>query len=136
MKDSSRKSKFLSTFLLVAIVLTGLASTGVRPAHAVPVYVVNLDATSSSLIDVTVENSASDLHTFRIGAIINASSVNPVLNVQGFQFTINYNATAFVPQGDPDPAATPNNPSGLYVDGAANTVFFGANTNLVSPSGT
>jgi PKD repeat protein len=135
MKDSSRKSKFLATFLLVAIVLTGLASAGLRPAHAAPVYAVNLDATSSSLIDIGVETSAADTHTFRVGAVINATSTSPLLNVQGFQFTINYNATAFVPQGDPDPAATPGNPSGLYVDGAANTVLFGANPNIVNNAG-
>src|SRR2546427_9961976 len=136
MKDSSRKSKFLATFLLVAIVLTGLASTGLRPAHAAPVYAVNLDATSSNLTDFTVETSAADVRSFRVGAVINATSANPLLNVQGWQFTISYNASVFVPQADPDPAAIPGNPSGLYVDGAANTVLFGANPNLVSSAGT
>ncbi len=135
MKGSSRKSKFLATLLLAAIILTGLTSSGVRPAHAAPVYVVNLDATSSSLIDMIVETTATDTHTFRVGAVINATSTNPILNVQGFEFTISYNANAFVPQGDPDPTATPGNPSGLYVDGAANTVFFGANPNIVSNAG-
>jgi PKD repeat protein len=135
MKYSSRKNKFLATFLLVALVLTGLASSGVRPAHAASVYLVNLDANSASLTDFTVETSATDAHTFRVGAVINATSANPLLNVQGFEFTISYNASAFVPQGDPDPAATPGNPSGLYVDGAANTVLFGANPNLVNNAG-
>src|SRR5205809_4396115 len=53
---------------------------------------------------------------------------NPVPNVFGFQFVINYNASAFVAQGDPDPSATPSNPLGLCVDGAASTVNFGAQT--------
>jgi hypothetical protein len=125
-------------FILIALsilVVAGMATSNVRPVHAAPVYAVNLDANSSSLTDFTVEASASDVHTFRVGAVINASSANPLLNVQGWQFQIDYNASAFVPRADPDPAATPGNPSGLYVDGAANTVLFGANPNIVNNAG-
>ena len=82
---------------------------------------VNLDASSISQTDVIVLPSASEPKSFRVGAVVNASSTNSVANVYGWQFTINYNATAFVPQGDPDPA-------GSYPDGAANSVLFGAQT--------
>src|SRR5256712_11468538 len=112
-----------------------MAMSNVRPVHAAAGYVVNLDASSTSLTDFLVAPSATDVKTFRVGAVVNTTSANPLLNVQGWQFEIDYNATAFVPQADPDPSATPGNPSGLYVDGAANTVLFGANPNIVNNQG-
>ena len=121
MKPSSEMSKLLSTFLLLAVLLTGLTSTGVRPAHAAAVHVVDLDAASLTQTDVLVTSSASDAKSFRVGAVVNASASNPISNLDGWQFTINYNATAFIPQGDPSAAST-------YPDGSANGVLFGAQT--------
>jgi hypothetical protein len=125
--------------LLVAIaflVLAGLSNVYVRPAHAAPVFVVNLDANSIGQTKIIVTPAATQTHSFRVGAIVNASaSPNNILNVQGFQFTIHYNATAFAPQGDPNPAAVPGNTGALYVDGATNTVLFGANPNIVNGAG-
>src|SRR3989442_1362263 len=82
---------------LALILLAGLSIGSIRPAHAAPVYLVNLDAASISQTDFTIAPTASDLRGFRVGAIINATSANPLLNIQGFQFTIHYNATAFAP---------------------------------------
>src|SRR3989441_693172 len=105
-----------------------MAMSNVRPVHAAAGYVVNLDASSTSLTDFLVAPSATDVKTFRVGAVINTTSANPLLNVLGWQFEIDYNATAFVPQADP-------NPIGLYPDGADNTVLFGANPNIVNNAG-
>src|SRR3989441_6639965 len=121
---------------LALILLAGLSIGSIRPAHAAPVYLVNLDANSISQTDLLLQTTFTPTHGFRVGAIINASSLNPLLNIQGFQFTIHYNATAFAPQGDPSPAAVPGNPGFSYVDGATNTVLFGANLNLVSATAT
>src|SRR5436309_2390769 len=94
---------------------------GILPAHALS-QGVSLDANSISQTDVLLQTTFSRPTSFRIGAIVtNASSTNQINNVYGWQFTINYNASAFVPQGDPSAAS-------LYPDGAANTVLFGAQT--------
>src|SRR5256712_11596387 len=125
-------------FLLVTIallVLAGLSTVYVRPAYALPVYLVNFDANSINQTDLLLQTTFSPTHGFRVGALVNASSANPLLNVQGFQFTVHYNATAFAPQGDPNSAAVPGNPAALYVDGATNTVLFGANPNIVNNAG-
>ncbi len=107
-------------FVLIGLTLAGAFLGAVTPVRANPGWVVSLDANSTSQTDVTVTSSASQSKSFRVGAVINASSTSP-LSVFGWQFTVYYNATAFVPQGDPDPAS-------LYPDGAANTVLFGAQT--------
>src|SRR3989475_8848004 len=120
---------------LALILLAGISIGAVRPAHAAPVYLVNLDANSISSTDLVLQTTFLPAHSFRVGAIVNASSANPLLNVQGWQFTIHYNASAFVPQGDPNPLATPGNLGALYVDGATNTVLFGANLNLKNSAG-
>src|SRR3989454_81445 len=125
-------------FLLVTIaflVLAGLSTVYVRPAYAAPVYLVNLDANSISQTDLLLQTTFGPTHGFRVGALVNATSANPLLNVQGFQFTVHYNATAFAPQGDPNAGAVPGNPLALYVDGATNTVLFGANPNIVNNAG-
>jgi PKD repeat protein len=116
----SHEIRLLPIFLLM-LAMMGLSLSGLRPVYAAPVHVVSLDANSSSATDATVETSANDAHTFRIGAIVNATPANPLLNVFGFQFSINYNATAFVAQGDPSSTS-------VYPDGAGNTVDFGAQT--------
>src|SRR2546427_706818 len=125
-------------FLLVTIaflVLAGLSTVYVRPAYAAPVYLVNLDANSISQTDLALQPTFGPTHGFRVGALVNATSANPLLNVQGFQFTVHYNATAFAPQGDPNAGAVPGNTAALYVDGATNTVLFGANPNIVNNAG-
>jgi len=82
---------------------------------------VNLDASNTGQTDAIVSRSATQPKSFRVGAVVNASNTNQVSNVYGWQFEIDYNATAFAPQGDPDPFSS-------YPDGAANTVLFGAQT--------
>src|SRR5947199_641830 len=94
---------------------------GILPVHALS-QGVSLDANSISQTDVLLQTTFSRPTSFRIGAIVtNASSTNQINNVYGWQFTLNYNSTAFVPQGDPSAAS-------LYPDGAVNTVLFGAQT--------
>src|SRR2546425_8628753 len=129
---TSKKPLLLALSL---ILLAGLSIGAIRPAHAAPVFVVNLDAASTSQTDLVLNPTAIQTHGFRVGAILNATTTNPLLNVQGWQFTIHYNATAFVPQGDPNPTAIPGNLGALYVDGATNTVLFGANLNLKNSAG-
>src|SRR2546426_8476818 len=120
---------------LSLILLAGLSIGAIRPAHAAPVFVVNLDANSISQTDFTIATTAAQTHGFRVGAVLNTTAAIPLLNVQGWQFTIHYNATAFAPQGDPSAQAVPGNPGVLYVDGATNTVLFGANANLKNSAG-
>src|SRR2546428_6350307 len=72
-------------FLLVTIallVLAGLSTVYVRPAYALPVYLVNLDANSINQTDLLLQTTFSPTHGFRVGALVNASSANPLLNVQ------------------------------------------------------
>src|SRR6266571_1789239 len=106
--------------VLAVLLLAGLfATSNVQRAHALS-QGVSLDAASTSQTDVVRAATASNAHGFRIGAIVtNASATNPISTVYGWQFTIGYNASAFIPQGDP-------NAGGLYPDGAFNTVLFGA----------
>jgi len=87
---------------------------------------VSLDAASTSQTDVVVQPSATDVQSFRVGAVVNATSANPITNLYGWQFSISYNASMFVPQGDPNALATSGNSLGLYPDGAISTVLFGS----------
>ena len=93
---------------------------------------VSLDAASASQTDILVQPSAIDTQSFRVGAVINATSANPITNLYGWQFSISYNASMFVPQGDPNPLATAGNSLGLYPDGAINTILFGGQTSAGS----
>ncbi len=106
---------------LSILVVAGAALSNLRTVAAVSVVGVNLDANSTSQTDIINSTDPSPAKSFRIGAIINTTTSGPISNIYGWQFTINYNASAFVPQGDPDPSST-------YPDGAANTVLFGAQT--------
>jgi len=115
------RARSLSVLVLLVVLLTGTISTGVPPARAASFLTVSLDSSSTSQTDVVISPSSTAVKSFRVGAIINASSTGPLNSVYGWQFTINYNSTAFVPQGDPSAAS-------LYPDGAVNTVLFGAQT--------
>ncbi len=126
--------------LVVGTVAVNVTGTSVSFQHWILVtflfkVLVNLDGNSIGPTDIVVSASASQAKSFRVGAVVNASSTNSISNVFGWQFEIDYNATAFIPQGDPSPAASPGNPGFLYVDGATNTVLFGANLNLVNAAG-
>src|SRR6266540_3057521 len=108
--------------VLAVLLLAGLfATSNVQRVHALS-QGVSLDANSINQTDVLLQATFSRATSFRVGAIVtNASTANPISSVYGWQFTINYNASAFIPQGDPSAAS-------LYPDGAANTVNFGAQT--------
>ena len=77
-----------------------------------PVYQVSLDADSVSQTDLNIVLSASQVSSFRIGAIVNSSGANPLTDVAGWQFGITYNASAFIPQGEPG-SALPIAPTAL-----------------------
>ncbi len=113
------KAKPLLLLALSLLTIAGIALSNLRPVAAAPVWTVSLDANSTSQTDVINSSDPSPVKSFRIGAIVNATTASPISNVYGWQFTINYNATAFVPQGDPSVAS-------LYPDGTAATVLFGA----------
>ena len=115
------RARYLSVLMILVVLLAGMISTAVPPARAASFLTVSLDSSSTSQTDVVISPSSTAVKSFRIGAIINASSTGPLNSVYGWQFTINYNSTAFVPQGDPSAAS-------LYPDGAVNTVLFGAQT--------
>ncbi len=113
--------------LIALILVAGLLTGGIRPVLALS-QGVDLDAASTTQTDTVRAITASNAHGFRIGAIVaNASTTNPISNVYGWQFQINYNASAFIPQGDPSAAS-------LYPDGAANVVLFGAQTTVGTPN--
>src|SRR5213596_2729762 len=115
----------LFAVLLLAGVFTSFSVTTVHAAK----WTLNLDASSLSAVDSTITASGTQAHGFRVGAVLtNASFTGNALTVYGWQFQITYNATAFVPQGDPNTLATPGNPSGLYTDSSTNTVLYGATT--------
>ena len=116
-------------FLLLAVLLGEIVSSNLRPVHAAGIsWAVSLDAASTSQTDVALSSSASNAKSFRVGAIVNATDVNPLNGVFGWQFAVTYHRTVFAPQGDPNPLATSGNSLGLYPDGAVNTVLFGAQT--------
>ena len=71
-----------------------------------------------SQTDLNIVLSASQVSSFRIGAIVNSSGTNPLTDVAGWQFGITYNASAFIPQGEPGSAS--------YPDGSAGTALFGS----------
>src|SRR5437773_8365091 len=119
----------LFAVLLLAGVFTSFNATTVHAAK----WTLNLDASSLSAVDSTITASGTQTHGFRVGAVLtNASFTGNALTVYGWQFQIGYNATAFLPQGDPNTLATPGNPSGIYTDSATNTVLYGATTSPVT----
>src|SRR5712692_8934148 len=121
---------------ILLIVLAFLAITGtslvVLPAHSnvPPPWTLSLSANSRTTSDSQIFPTCTTGKTFFIGAIINASGgVSPATavcgaqclqNVFGWQFSIVYDNTSFVPQGDPL-AGSATDPSGP-------TVNFGAQT--------
>ncbi len=109
----------------IAVNVTGTSGTHQHWVIVTFIFnlLVNLDGNSMSQIDVVVSATATQTKSFKVGAVVNASSANSISNVFGWQFEIDYNATAFIPQGDPSAA-------GSYPDGAANTVLFGAQITL------
>jgi hypothetical protein len=119
----------LRQFGILAILFLTVDPFFFRPVQASPTtWSVSLDANSPGQTDTTIESSATDQKSFRIGAVINATGSSPLTGVYGWQLTINYNRSIFIPQGDPNPLATAGNSLGLYPDGASNTVLFGAQT--------
>jgi PKD repeat protein len=113
------RRKNLLVIALFLLLGAGLSSWKIPHVHAAPTFSVDLDGNSTSSTDVLVQASATQTKTFRVGAVINASSTNPLNNVFGWQFVINYNSTLVIPVGDP-------NPAGPYPDGASNAANFGA----------
>src|SRR5947209_12005840 len=137
----NHKKTLLLAFTL--LVMMGIA-TSVLPAHAntPPPWTLSLDANSLSNVDAFPQASGTFGKTFFIGAVINASGStaptaptcplppnppNPTClqNVFGWQFSIVYDNTSFVPQGDPTATAA---------DAAGPTVNFGAQTTAGNPN--
>lgn len=121
--------KILTIILLIALSGPFLSSVNYANSSsavkrlAAPTVVVGpkilLDANSTSQTDVLVQNTVSAIRTFRVGAILNASTTLPLNGVFGWQFAINYDPNVLVPQADP--AVTTS-----YPDGAGSTVLFGS----------
>ena len=73
----------------------------------------------NGVCDTLINTSASNSTTFRVGAILNATSGNRALAVFGWQFAINYDPTLVHPQGDPSPVCV------SYSDCGEKTVWLG-----------
>ena len=107
----------------------------------IKVYTIamSIDASSLTTTDVAAQSAFSPASTFRVGFMVaNATSIPAATNhfrcvtafpcglpLYGWEFTLIYDTAVLVPQGDPNPLATPGNPSGFYVDGAQNIVQYG-----------
>ncbi len=103
---------------------------------------ITIDGQSTGPTDQTIETSASEPKTFRVGVLVsNATSTggtHPVctvsfpcgLSLYGWQFGLTYDPTVLIPQGDPNPLATPGNPNGFYVDSAEGTILLGNQPNI------
>src|SRR6266849_976877 len=117
-------------FLTLTLALVALAGTrlGIPLVHAntPPPWTVSLDADSIDNLDANPQGTNTVVKTFNVGAVVNASSTQPLNGVYGWQFSIVYDNTTVVPQGDPTPGA-PN-------DGAQNTANFGAQTGSGNPN--
>jgi len=115
-----RRIRFLlPSSLMMILALAGSATVVSHPVRAASPLELGLDANSTSQTDVSVTTSALQSRNFRVGAVINASNTNQLSGVYGWEFAIEYNASAFVPQGEPGG-------SPYYPDGAQNTVLFGS----------
>ncbi|HTD18890.1 MAG TPA: hypothetical protein VK667_05095, partial [Ktedonobacteraceae bacterium] len=82
----------------------------------IPVGQYGLCDTVITVIPLTQSN----VTTFRVGAILNATTATPALNVFAWQFQINYDPTIVTPQGDPSILCTG------YPDCGEKTVWFGS----------
>src|SRR5437867_3877086 len=119
------KSRKVLWLIFVALLSSSIVVLDIHPSHAAPVFLVSLDSNSLSQTDISIQASATQVKTFRIGAVINATAANPLSNIYGWQFAINYNSTLVVPVADPGPAS-------VYPDGAQKTESFGAQTSVGS----
>ena len=107
--------------VLVVIALSAVSASTVRLVRASPLWSMNLDANSTSQTDVTISSSSTQNKSFRVGVIVNASSAFPLSNVWAWSFEIDYNGSAFVPQGAPGP-------SSAYPDQAQSAILLGSQT--------
>ncbi len=132
--------------------LTVNATSGICPgscfthllSYDIKVYsiAVTIDAQSTSGSDITPSPSASQAASFRVGVMVaNATTTggtSPVctvafpcgLSLYGWAFSLTYDSTILIPQGDPSPLATPGNLAGLYVDSAQGVALYGTQTNI------
>ncbi len=101
-----------------------LTPSTVTPFVAPP-WTVSLDANSLTSTDVSVQSTNTPTKSFRVGAVIDASSTAPVIGVYGWEIGITYDNTTLVPQADPA--------AGAAGDGAQSTVNFGSQTGLGNP---
>src|SRR5881628_1305153 len=126
----------------MALVFVSLAGFAMLPAHGnlPPPWTVSLDVNSTSATDACFGTGApctgttfTTSKTWNIGAIVNASGAAGACGAQciqgvfGWQFSIVYDNTTFVPQGDPAASSAS--------DFASNTVTFGAQTAAGNPAG-
>src|SRR5438309_5656315 len=113
-----RMNHSLSYLTLIFLVTALVYGSSLRTVHAstTPVYVVDLDAYSTGPRDTLIQTSHSNTGSFRVGAVINATAVNPVANVFAWQFQISYDPSMFVPVADPDPASVHPVRSGQVVN--------------------
>src|SRR5260370_477288 len=108
--------------IALALVFISVLVVGAIPparANLPPPWTVLLDANSTSNLDASPQTTFAPMKTFNIGAILNASSNGPTTcvapcntagscspapqtclqHVFGFQYSIVYDNTSFVPQG-------------------------------------
>src|SRR2546426_5230832 len=121
-------------FLLLAMLAITGTSLAVLPVHSnvPPPWTVSLDANSIGNTDANPQSTNTVTKTFNVGAIVNASGTAGVCGAQcipgvfGWQFSIVYDNTTVVPQGDPVALAAN--------DAASSTVSFGGQIGTGNPN--
>src|SRR2546425_2345575 len=76
--------------------------------------------------DTTITPTNSVVQTFRVGAIINASTAATVTGLYGWQYSISYDSSLVTPAGDQSPVCT------AYPDCGEKAVWFGSQANTVA----
>src|SRR5213594_429724 len=140
---TTRLNHSKTAVVAMVIVFMAVATIGVLPVHAAPtVWIVSLDANSINNTDACLGTSSSFPacmgttgsfgKTFYIGAIVNASGTGGqclalcLSGVYGWQFSIVYDNTSFVPQADPVASSANDLPS--------TTVRLGAQATPTNPN--
>ncbi len=114
---------------LVLTILLALDMLAVAPIHATTTsWTVSIDADSTGPTDANIQSSHNilGLTTITIGAVVNASSAQPITNVRGWQFAIVYDNTTLTPaqiQYGAQPG--PGNPNWAFLAASAGSGFGG-----------
>src|SRR3989449_3770218 len=94
-----------------------------RPTKTAVVNVCAVPTGQFGVCDTLINPAVTNVTTFRVGAIVNASSAGAVNGLYGWQYSITYNTSIVTPAGDPSQFCT------AYPDCGEKAVWFGSQTN-------